>query len=336
MMYHCLFIPVSPVAFTFSVQEPDQFPCLFFDYLIPTQAFSRRQVGFSLQEVAFQVADGGFEAMVGEEDRVVVFFGDEVVVCFFPEGESFFVDVKVSGFEDAEMDGIECHGVHKGPELLQDVQREGGAPVGRAVEGAEVGVQSGFGEDAGDAVAEEGVVEAQQGVGAVFGGAAVAAGEFKPFCADEFSQPEEVFFRCNSFKATELFKIFRCFHLPGDDADSIDTFCDFRFLGFVVSFSQEVFAVDEFAADAGFGEVEAKFRFSEMFKLKDAKEDVFPRCGEEASPVLAVNGEEDGVDAFCEQGGDGLGRDADVTEDDQLFNVFQEYPGEGFPISGED
>lgn len=105
---------------------------------------------------------------------------------------------------------------------------------------------------------------------------------------------------------------------------------------FVVSFTQEVFAVDKFGTDTGSGEGEAEFRCPEFFELGDSKEDVFPRGGKESSPVSAVNGEKNGVDSLCEEGCDGLGSEPNVAEYDQLFNVFQQYPGDGFTVFGED
>lgn len=141
-------------------QETDEFPGLFFYDLVPGETFSRRQVGFPFQKVGFKVAYGCFEAVMGEKYRVVVFFKDESVFDFFPEGEEFFADVKVSGFHDMQVDGGECHGVDKGPELFEDVKGERRPAVGGAVEGTEVWVEAGFGEDACDAVAEECVVEA--------------------------------------------------------------------------------------------------------------------------------------------------------------------------------
>lgn len=243
---------------------------------------------------------------------------------------------KIAGGQDLVVKQIERQAIDDGmAEFFDHIQRQRGPAIDGAVQEAEIRIEA-VGEEQGkDFVGEQAVAEAEHGVDRIFGRPARAGCKGQLF-AKHLAESAEIGGGGEAFSAHEAvdgLQALQAFQRVVDDLDFPRKGL-FRMAELVPL--DDSAAVANFGLDQGAGKIHRKALVEVALILGQPQKDIFGIGGEQAAAQLAVAGEKGDVDAFLEQGVQGLGGELHVAEDDEALQLEQRNGFEPLVVFGND
>ena len=209
----------------------------------------------------------------------------------------------------------------RGAEFFDQVGGEGGVAIAAAMQAGLVGIEAVKFDLAEDMVPEQGIAEAEEGVGGVGGGSFVASAELKARLSQAVAEAAEVVACACAFDAHEAGGCCAVFGFVVEVGEAIDRELQLGVGVAAVLALQEDPAVMKFGADDRFGDFEAVVVAELLLLAGEVAHSSGDRGG--ASVAVTATGQVGDRDVAFEAGAEGGGGDFGSSEDGNLFEVGQ-------------
>ena len=272
---------------------------------------------------------GFLQAALVELQKSFQRFGGQINAFAFHRPEVF-------GGQNVVVKQVEGQAVDDGmPKFFHEIEGERGPAVDDAMKKAEIRIEAMSDEQRKDFIGEQAVAETERGIDRVFGRPPGA--RFKrQFFAEHLAEGAKIGGGGAAFGAHEavdglqVVQIFQRvideFQFPGKRG--------FRMTELVAQ--DDGAAVADFAFDEDTRQIELEGVVEVALILGEAQENVFGIGGDEPAAQFAMIRQEGHVDAFFEQGADGLGGELDAAKDEQALELDERNGAEPLVVFGDD